>query len=114
MCIRDRGSAIKLKPILTVGKNGKVQLKKFAKSEENAIVELYRQTKKAASSVYGNLIGIFYGADNEIALELENMIRKDKDIKISELVLTEITTIMSAHTCLLYTSHQPFLLMRFF
>ncbi|MDD3819529.1 MAG: DegV family protein [Actinomycetota bacterium] len=92
------GSAIKLKPILTVDKAGKVSLKKFVRSEENTIIELYRQAKKAASSVYGNLIGIFYGSDKNRALELEKMIRKDKDIKIDELVLTEITTIMSAHT----------------
>jgi DegV family protein with EDD domain len=91
-------SAIRLKPILTVDKSGKVTLKKFIRSEGKAIAELHKQAKKVASSYNGNLIGIFYGSDKNKALELEKMIMEDKDIKTSELILTEITTIMSAHT----------------
>lgn len=90
--------ATKLKPILTIGKDGKVKLKKFTRSKKNATTELYKQAKKAASPIYGNEIGIFYGSDKNLALELEKMIRDDKDIKLDELILTEITTIMSAHT----------------
>jgi DegV family protein with EDD domain len=92
------GSAIKLKPILTSDKAGKITLKKFIRSEDKAIAELHKQAKKVASSDDGNLIGIFYGSDKNKALELEKMIIEDKDIKTSELILTEITTIMSAHT----------------
>ena len=92
------GSAIKFKPVLTIGKNGKIKLKKFTRSKKNATTELYKQTKKAASPDYENKIGIFYGSDKNLALELEKMIREDKDIKLDELILTEITTIMSAHT----------------
>jgi len=95
---KSLGSAIKLKPILTIDKNGKVKLKKFTRSKKNAIKELYMQAKKAASAVYENKIGIFYGSEKNLALELEKMIREDKDIKFDELILTEITTIMSAHT----------------
>ena len=95
---KSLGSAIKLKPILTIDKNGKVKLKKFTRSKKNAIKELYIQAKKAASAVYENKIGIFYGSEKNLALELEKMIREDKDIKFDELILTEITTIMSAHT----------------
>ena len=92
------GSAIKLKPVLTIGKNGKIKLKKFTRNKNNAITELYRQAKKAVSPDYGTKIGIFYGSEKKLALELEKMIREDKDIKLDELILTEITTIMSAHT----------------
>ena len=95
---KSLGSAIKLKPILTIDKNGKVKLKKFTRSKKNAIKELYMQAKKAASAVYENKIGIFYGSEENLALELEKMIREDKNIKFDELILTEITTIMSAHT----------------
>jgi len=91
-------SAIKFKPVITIGRNGKIKLKKFARSNKNATNELYRQAKKAASPDYENKICIFYGSDKNLALELEKMIREDKDIKLDELILTEITTIMGAHT----------------
>jgi len=91
-------SAIRFKPILTIGRNGKIKLKKFTRSKNNATVELYKHAKKAASSTYKNEIGIFYGSDRNAAIALEKMVRDDNDIEIDELIITEITTIMSAHT----------------
>jgi len=91
-------SAIRFKPIITIDKNGKIRLKKFIRSKKNATIELYKQAKKAASSTDKNEIGIFYASDINTALELEKMIRDDNDIKIDKLIMTEITTIMSAHT----------------
>jgi len=91
-------SAIRFKPILTIGRNGKIKLKKFARSKKNATAELYKQAKKAASYNNKNEIGIFYASDINTALELEKMIRDDNDIEIDKLIMTEITTIMSAHT----------------
>ena len=40
----------------------------------------------------------FYGEDIKPALKLRDMITQDKSIKIDEMIVTEITTIMSAHT----------------
>jgi len=91
-------SAVRFAPILTIGKDGKVKLKKFTRNINSAVLELYKQTKKTASPTHPNKIGIFYGEDKSLALELKKMITDDKDIKVDELVLTEITTIMSAHT----------------
>jgi len=90
--------SIKLKPIVTIGSDGRVKLKKFVKNKTNSIIELYKQIKKDSFYTGKRKIGIFYGSDIKPALELEKMIKEDKKIKIDELILTEITTIMSAHT----------------
>ena len=89
--------SIVLKPILVLDK-GTVKLKKFVRNKKNSIIELYKQVKKDAFNAYRKKIGIFYGEDKNPALELEAMIRNDPEIKIDELILTEITTIMGAHT----------------
>jgi DegV family protein with EDD domain len=90
--------SIKLKPILTIGSDGKVKLKKFVKNKRNSIVELYNQIRKDPFYTGRKKIGIFYGSDIEPAFELEKMIREDSKIKIDEMILSEVTTVMSAHT----------------
>ncbi len=90
--------AIRFKPILTIGINGKVQLRGSAKNRKGAIYKIYRQIKKEASCKGKKIFGIFYGSDISPALELKKMIEDDSDIDIDELILTEITAIMSAHT----------------
>ncbi|GAG58365.1 unnamed protein product, partial [marine sediment metagenome] len=91
-------SIIRFMPILTIGSNGKVQLKKFVRNKESGIIEIFKQTKALISCSENNKIGIFYGSDISPALKLEKMIREDKSIKTDEIILTEITTIMVAHT----------------
>lgn len=90
--------SIRLKPIIVIGSNGKVKLKKFVGSKKNSILELYKQIRKDTFYTGRKKIGIFYGSDIKPALELEKMIREDNRIKIDELILTEVTAIMSAHT----------------
>jgi DegV family protein with EDD domain len=85
-----------LKPIVSV--EGKVKLKKFAKNKRNSIIELYKQVRKDMFYTGKKKIGIFHGEDKGPALELEKMVKNDSRIKIDELIITEITTIMSAHT----------------
>jgi DegV family protein with EDD domain len=87
-----------LKPIVTIGSDGKVKLKKFVRNKRNSIIELYRQIRKDPFSTGKKKIGIFYGSDINPALELKKMVKEDKKIEIDELILTEVTTIMSAHT----------------
>jgi DegV family protein with EDD domain len=88
---------IKLNPILYLD-NGNVKLKKFVKNKKNAMFDLYKQVKKDSFNINKKKIGIFYGSDIKPALELEAMVRNDPEINIDELILTEITTIISAHT----------------
>ncbi len=90
--------SIRLKPIITIGSDGRVKLKKFVSSKKNSIIELYKQIGKDTFYTGKKKIGIFYGSDIKPALELEKMIREDDRIKVDELILTEVTTIMSAHT----------------
>jgi DegV family protein with EDD domain len=90
--------SIKLKPILTIDTNGKVKLKKFVKNKRNSIIELYKQIRKDSFYTGKKKIGIFYGSDINPALELEKMIREDSRVKIDEMILSEVTTVMSAHT----------------
>lgn len=90
--------SIRLKPIVTLGSDGRVRLIKFVRNKRNSLIELYWQVKKIPYSTRGIKVGIFYGEDRNTGLELEKIIRSDNRIKINELILTEVTTVMSAHT----------------
>ncbi len=90
--------SIRFKPIITISSDGKVRLIKFVKNRRNSLIEIYWQVKKISYPVKRKKIGIFYGEDKDVALELENIITSDSQIEIDELVLTELTTVMSAHT----------------
>jgi DegV family protein with EDD domain len=90
--------AVKLVPVLNIGKSGKVRLKKFARNKERALNEIYRQTVSIAGMNPLNLIGIFYGSDRNDALELKERISKNSQIKCMDIIVTRITTVISAHT----------------
>jgi len=90
--------SIIFKLIITIDKNGKVKPKKIVRNMRNVLIEFCRQAKKASSLAKKVHIGIFYGSNKKIALELEKLIRGDNDIESDEIILTEITTVMSAHT----------------
>lgn len=90
--------AIRFMPILNIGRDGKVKLRKFVKNKENAIKEIYKQTIEAAKLNNQNLISIFYGSDISPAKELESLIRQNNEISISDIIITPITTVISAHT----------------
>ena len=92
------GKAIRFLPILNIGKNGKVRLKKFVKNKENALNEIYLQTVAAAKMNGSNRVGIFYGLDIAPAKELERLISQNTEIKVEEIIITKITTVISAHT----------------
>jgi len=92
------GKVIRFLPILDIGKNGKVRLKKFVKNKENALNEIYRQSVAAAKMNSSNRIGIFYGLDIAPAQELERLISQNTEIKVEEIIITKITTVISAHT----------------
>jgi len=90
--------SVKLDPIVTIGGDGKVKLVKFVRNKRNSLIELYWQLKKISYPDEKKKIGIFYGEDINTALELEKIIRSDNEIKIDEMILTELTTVMSVHT----------------
>jgi DegV family protein with EDD domain len=94
--------AVRFKSILTIGRNGKVHLTKFVKNSENAIREIYLQSigyiKKHKLGGTGIKIGIFYGADIKPAKKLEQFFRQCPEIEIEQLIITKITTVISAHT----------------
>lgn len=98
-------SAIIFTPILTIGSSGKVKLQKFARNLDTAVLELFKRTKadalKLFKSGYSKInIGIFYGRAKKRAQDIKQMISKDKELSaISDnVIITEITTIISAHT----------------
>ena len=90
--------AIKFIPILNIGRDGKVKLRKFVKNKEKAILEIYSQAVAAAKLNNNNIIGIFYGSDITPAKELEKLLRQNTDISISDIIINKITTVISAHT----------------
>ena len=90
--------AIKFIPILNIGRDGKVKLRKFVKNKEKAILEIYSQAVSAAKLNNDNIISIFYGSDITPAKELERLLRQNTDISISDLIINKITTVISAHT----------------
>jgi DegV family protein with EDD domain len=98
-------AAIIFIPILTIGDNGKVKLQKFAKNLNSAFREIFRIAKKDSLRFYEKgykkmHIGIFYGRDENQALKIKQMFDGDKELsRIKEnIIITEITTIISAHT----------------
>lgn len=98
-------SSIIFKPILTIGRDGKVKLKKFAKNNKTAIFELINQAKKELMILKEKgykkcYLGIFYGSDKKPALQIEKSLKQDLELKeiIDETIITEITAIISAHT----------------
>ncbi len=90
--------ALILKPILNINSKGKISLKKFVKNKETAIAELYLQLKRMSEHKSQKKIGIFYGRDIEPALKLKELVEKDQHLDIKELLLVQITTVISAHT----------------
>ncbi|MBM3708892.1 MAG: DegV family protein [Actinobacteria bacterium] len=98
-------SSFVFKPILTIGKDGKVKLKKFARNKKTAILELINQARKELISLREKCfkkcsLGIFYGSDKKLALQIEDALRQDSELKeiIDDVIVTEITAIISAHT----------------
>jgi DegV family protein with EDD domain len=85
-------------PILTIGKSGKVHLSKFAKNKNSALEEIYNMAVRASISNNSSKFGIFYGEDINTAKYLEKMLKGNKDIRIDEVIITKITTVISAHT----------------
>jgi DegV family protein with EDD domain len=85
-------------PILTIGKSGKVHLSKFAKNKNSALEEIYNMAVRASMSNNSSKFGIFYGEDINTAKYLEKMLKDNKDIRIDEIIITKITTVISAHT----------------
>lgn len=89
---------IKFVPILYIGKEGTVRLKKLVRNKEKAIFEMYLQTIAAAKKNSENYISIFYGADLTPVKKLESLIRQNKEIVIADIIYNKITTVMGAHT----------------
>lgn len=89
---------IKFVPILYIGKEGTVKLKKFVRNKEKAIFEMFKQTIAVARLNKENFISIFYGADLTPVRELEKLIRQNKEIAIADIIINKITTVMGAHT----------------
>jgi DegV family protein with EDD domain len=85
-------------PILTIGKSGKVHLSKFAKNKNSALEEIYKMAVRASMSNNSSKFGIFYGEDINTAKYLEKMLKDNKDLRIDEILITKITTVISAHT----------------
>jgi len=94
------GKASLLKPIIAFNREGKLSLKKFCINQKSSISWLYRLAKKDILDFPDNKsrIGVCYGSDKGPALELENMIKNDPDIRAEEIIMTKMTAIMGAHT----------------
>ncbi len=92
------GKVMILKPILTFDRSGKLKLKKFVRNQKNSLIELYRQLKTNILDNKKSKIGICYGNDKGPALELEEMFKNDPEIALDEVIFSDMTVVMSAHT----------------
>ncbi len=90
--------AIKFVPILYIGKEGTVKLRKFVRNKEKAIFEIYKQTIAVARQNRESFISIFYGEDLTPVRELEKLIRQNSEIAVADIIINKITTVMGAHT----------------
>jgi DegV family protein with EDD domain len=92
--------AMPLKPVITFNPAGRLKLKKFCLNKESSIRELY---SFARSDIIRNdmgrcMIGICYGNDIGPALELKELVTDDPQIHTSEILMTQMTTVMAVHT----------------
>ncbi len=94
------GKVSLLKPIIAFNPEGKLSLKKFCFNQKSSINWLYRLVKKDILNSSNNIyrIGLCYGNDQGPALELENMIKNDPDIRAEEIIMSKMTAIMGVHT----------------
>ena len=90
--------AMRFTPILTIGRTGKVHLSKFAKNKKSALEEIYKMAVRTSMLNNSSKFGIFYGEDINMAKYLEKMLKGNKEISIDEIIITKITTVISAHT----------------
>ncbi|MGM0366187.1 MAG: DegV family protein [Actinomycetota bacterium] len=90
--------ALIFKPVVSVNSSGKIYLKRLLKNKNNAIEELHKQTIRHLSGNFNWNIGIFYGQEKERALYLKKVFESQKKLPIKNIILSEITTVISAHT----------------
>jgi len=90
--------AILFTPILTIGRGGKVHLKKFCRSKKSAM-RIMSDQALSISRQYGKInIGVFYGMDPLPVEAMKKEITSSEDIIVKRLVENKITTVISAHT----------------
>jgi DegV family protein with EDD domain len=90
--------ALVFKPVVSVNSKGKIYLKRLLKNRGNAINELYRQTIFNINEDFYWNIGIFYGPQKDPAFYLKDLFEKKQDLHIRDIILSEVTTVISAHT----------------
>ncbi|MCG9479628.1 MAG: DegV family protein [Actinomycetia bacterium] len=90
--------ALIFKPVVSINSNGKIYLKSFSKSKQKAILKLYKQTITSIDTRRAWRIGIFYGDRIQPALDLKQRFEENNKGNIREIILSEVTTVISAHT----------------
>lgn len=90
--------AMMFTPILTIGRGGKVHLKKFCRNRQTAMKVMTGQVLEI-SRQYGRVnLGVFYGRDPLPLEDLKKEITSSEGIIVEKLVENKITTVISAHT----------------
>jgi DegV family protein with EDD domain len=89
-----------LKPVINFNEAGGLGLKRFCMNKNSSIRTLFNLIKKdiVSSNMGSCLIGICYGDDEGPAIRLKNMVQDDKEIEVSDIVITRMTSVMAAHT----------------
>ncbi len=92
--------AMPLKPVITFNTAGRLKLKKFCLNKESSIRELYNSAR--ADIIHTGMgrcmIGICYGNDIGPALTLKRLVMDDPQINASEIIMTQMTSVMAVHT----------------
>ncbi len=90
--------ALIFKPVVSINASGKIYLKRILRNKNNAINELYKQAVRHIGQGFSWNIGIFYGPHKEPAMYLKRKFVDRKDLPVNDIIMTEITTVISAHT----------------
>ena len=90
--------AFLLTPVLTIGRSGKVNLKKFSLNQDKALNYIADNALSIAKEYKRVNVGLFYGKDSEPIKEVKRLFESSKDISIDLLIENKITTVISAHT----------------
>jgi len=89
--------ALKVRPIFVI-EDGKVKVSKISRTRKSSIEQIAKDFKAIYSKKGKARVAIFYGEDLDAVNTLNQIIKKDPELDIEEVIFTEITPVIGTHS----------------
>ncbi|MGM0366883.1 MAG: DegV family protein [Actinomycetota bacterium] len=89
--------ALKVRPVFVID-NGKVKVSKISRTRRSSIEQIAKDFNAMYSKKGKTKVAIFYGDDLDAAHTLNQLIKKDPELDIEEIIFTEITPVIGTHS----------------